>query len=158
MRKITNPFKDLPGYNCFGCSPGNAHGLRMTFYEEGDEIISRWDPKERFQGYLNVLHGGIQAALMDEIASWTVYVKAKRAGVTSKMEIRYFRPVDASGGTLTLTAKLEGMRRNLADILVRLFDPERNLCAEARITYFTYSEQKSRESLYYPEHGKFFGE
>lgn len=35
-RKVLNPFKDLDGYNCFGCSPGNQIGLQMNFYEEAD--------------------------------------------------------------------------------------------------------------------------
>ena len=24
MKKIINPWKDLEGYNCFGCAPNNA--------------------------------------------------------------------------------------------------------------------------------------
>ena len=158
MRKIMNPFEKLPGYNCFGCSPDNPHGLRMTFTEEGEEIVSRWDPDNHFQGYLNILHGGIQAALLDEIASWTVYTKAKRAGVTSQMKIRYFRPIRVDEGIVTLRSRLSAMRRNLAEIRAQVFNAENVLCAEAEITYFTYSEAKSREALYYPDPRKFFEE
>lgn len=156
MRKIKNPFAGLKGYNCFGCSPDNPSGLQMTFYEEGDELISVWDPKNHFQGYLNVLHGGILATLMDEIASWTVYVKHKAAGVTSKMEIRFLKAVFTDRGQLTIRSRIVAARRNLLDMNVRLFDNEGILCSEATVTYFTYSEKKSRESLYYPDHSAFF--
>ncbi len=128
----------------------------MTFSEEGEEIISHWDPKKHFQGYLNVLHGGIQATLMDEIASWTVYTKAGRAGVTSRMNVRYYKPVMVDEGTLTIRAKLEGMKRNLAEVKVQLYNSRNILCAEGTVLYFTYSEEKSKESLYYPGAEDFF--
>jgi len=88
MRKISNPFTGLDGYNCFGCSPDNISGLHMTFYEDDEELVSVWDPKDHFHGYLNILHGGIQATLMDEISSWVVYIKLRTAGFTSKLNVR----------------------------------------------------------------------
>ena len=158
MRNIKNPFRKLEGYNCFGCSPDNSLGLKMSFIEDGDEIISKWDPENHFQGYHNVLHGGIQATLIDEIASWVVYVKLKVSGVTSKMEVRYLKTMYVDEGELTIRAKVIGMRRNLADIEVRLFNHTGELCATGLLTYFTFSSKKSREMLYYPEYEKFFEE
>ena len=32
MKKIINPWKDMEGYNCFGCSPDNEAGVRMEFF------------------------------------------------------------------------------------------------------------------------------
>jgi uncharacterized protein (TIGR00369 family) len=151
MRRLRNPFADMEGYNCFGCSPGNHDGLQMNFVETGDEIVSTWEPNARFQGYRNVLHGGIQATLLDEIASWVVYVKLKRSGVTSKMVVRYLKPVIVNGGTLTIRARVKEMRRNLADIEARVINAEGQVCSEAMITYFTFSPEKSRESFFYPE-------
>lgn len=156
MRKIANPFRKLEGYRCFGCSPDNPQGLKMTFFEEGDEIRSEWNPHDYFQGYHNVLHGGIQATLMDEIASWFVYVKLMVSGVTSSMDIKYKKTVYVDRGTLTLRARLIEKRRNLADIEVTLFDSEGTLCAKGMITYFTFSPEKSRELLWYPEPEDFF--
>ena len=84
MKEIKNPFLDRKDYCCFGCSPANHIGLRMKFYEEEEFVVSEWLPRSEFEGYANVLHGGIQATLMDEIASWTIYVKAGTGGVTRK--------------------------------------------------------------------------
>ncbi|MCX6282817.1 MAG: PaaI family thioesterase [Bacteroidetes bacterium] len=124
MKELRNPFVSLEGYNCFGCSPGNSIGLQMKFFEDGEEIVSQWEPKKHFQGYHTILHGGIQATLMDEIASWFVYVKLKSAGVTSKAEVRYIKPLYVDRGALTIRASLFRMRRNLADISVKIFDHE----------------------------------
>lgn len=42
MKKIINPWKGLEGYNCFGCAPNNEAGVKMEFYEDGDEVVSIW--------------------------------------------------------------------------------------------------------------------
>jgi uncharacterized protein (TIGR00369 family) len=156
MRKIRNPFKGLEGYNCFGCSPDNSSGLKLSFVEEGDELVSVWSPKSYFQGYHNILHGGIQATLMDEIASWVVYVKLDAFGFTSTMNVRYLKPVYVTDTMLTLRASVKELRKNLADIEVKLFDQHQNLCAWALITYFTFSKNKSIDRLYTPDHEEFF--
>ncbi|MCX6282550.1 MAG: PaaI family thioesterase [Bacteroidetes bacterium] len=157
MKELRNPFVSLEGYNCFGCAPGNSIGLQMKFTEEGDDLVSYWEPKRNFQGYHTVLHGGIQATLMDEIASWFVYVKLKSAGVTSKAEIRYIKPLYVDRGVLTIRASLLQMRRNLADISVKIFDSDNVLCAESLMVYFTVSPQKAKETLYYPGPQSFYG-
>jgi len=128
----------------------------MDFTEAGEEIVSSWEPRQHFQGYLNVLHGGIQATLMDEIASWFVYVKLKSAGVTSKAEIRYFKPLFVDHGKLAIRASLGRMRRNLADINVKIFNESSELCSEGIITYFTVSAGKAKQTLYYPGHEAFY--
>jgi uncharacterized protein (TIGR00369 family) len=158
VKRLRNPFTRLEGYNCFGCSPDNPLGLHLVFTEEGDEIVSHWHPDKNFQGYFNILHGGIQATLMDEIASWTVYVKVKTAGFTSKAEIRYLKSVGMDQGPVTLRSRLKQMRRNLADIEVQLFDKNNTLCAQGLLTFFTFPLDKSKESMYYPDHGQFYND
>ena len=156
MTHLRNPFASLEGYNCFGCSPANPLGLHLVFTEEGDEIVSHWHPDKNFQGYFNMLHGGIQATLMDEIASWFVYVRLKSAGVTSKAEIRYIKPLYVDKGILEIRASLLQMRRNLADIQVRIFNGDHVLCAEGLMVYYTVSTVKAGETLYYPGPESFF--
>lgn len=94
---------------------------------------------------------------MDEIASWTVYVKVKTYGVTSRASIKYRKPVFVDKGALLLRSKVLSVRKNLADIEVKLFDSGSQLCAEGILTFFTFSEEKSREGgLYYPGPDAFF--
>ena len=47
MKKIINPWRDHPEYNCFGCCPDNPIGLHMEFYEDGDYIVSKWTIKAK---------------------------------------------------------------------------------------------------------------
>lgn len=157
MRKIYNPYTKVPGYNCFGCSPDNETGLQMEFKEEGDLITCNWEPLHRFEGYRTVLHGGIQATLMDEIASWYVQVKMRTAGVTSRMNVKYKSPVYTTQGTIKLQAQLKGTRKNFADIYVSL-SQNGHLCSEADLVYFTFPEKVAKKRLSYPDFDHFFKE
>ena len=86
MQKIINPWLHKEGYNCFGCAPENPIGLHMHFYEEGDKIVSFWQPQEQFQGWVGTLHGGIISTLIDETAGWAVSRKLQ----TKETQIHYF--------------------------------------------------------------------
>jgi uncharacterized protein (TIGR00369 family) len=158
MRKINNPFLKREGYHCFGCSPEHLTGLQLTFFEDGEEIMSTWSPSRQFEGYHGVLHGGIQATILDEIASWVVYVKIKVAGVTSSMQVRYHKPLYLVDGPLTIRSKVLRMRRNLAEIESKIFNNKNELCSEAIVTYFTFSEKKSKELFFYPGEEAFFND
>ena len=155
-RKIFNPYRDLKGYNCFGCSPNNMDGLRLEFIEDGGYLRSEWQPEDKFQGYINILHGGIQATLLDEIASWCVQIKLKTTGVTSSMEIKYKRPVYSDKGKIKLVAKIINQRRNLVDIHAELFSSIGELCAEGNITYFTFPKKIAEKNFNFPDFEKFF--
>lgn len=88
-KKLYNAYEQHEGYNCFGCASGNEHGLQCEFYEEGEYITCYWTPRPEFQGFFHVLHGGIQATLIDEIACWNVFAKVKSAGVTVELNTKY---------------------------------------------------------------------
>ena len=156
MKKILNPYTNIEGYNCFGCSPDNEHGLRMNFVEDGDCLTCDWEPRGYLAGYNNVLHGGIQVTLMDEIASWFIQIKLKTAGVTSNMNIRLKRSVPVKEGNLKLKAWLKEIRRNLVDVNVELINPDGKLGAGGVITYFTFPPDVAKEKLYFPNHDEFF--
>ncbi|MDL2228291.1 PaaI family thioesterase [Bacteroidales bacterium OttesenSCG-928-K03] len=151
---IKNPFNDIPNYSCFGCASANEHGLRMTFYEEGDYMISVWEPQYHFCGYNDILHGGIQATLCDEIASWTVYVKRNCSGVTSRLTMKYRKPVLVAKGNITLKSKITDIKRDkFVTIEVKLYDGEGELCAEGETIFWMFSKEESVEKYGFPEGG-----
>lgn len=149
MIKITNPFND--GVNpCFGCADNHPFGLHLEFYEDDEGLQCTWDPGEHFQGFPGILHGGIQTTLMDEIASWTVFIKGKTAGVTSGMRIRFKRPVMVGRGNIILRSNVKSTGSKQMVLFTQLFDSGENLCTEGDITYFIYPEHIAREKFRYP--------
>lgn len=145
MRKVKNPFIHKDGYDCFGCSPDNPIGLHMEFYENGDEVVSFWRPQEHYQGWVGVMHGGIMATLADEIAGWVVMRKMQTSGVTSRLNMRYMKPLLVSDEQVTLRAKITGQKRNYVTIAVTLENSKGEKCAEAEAVYCTFDAQRALE-------------
>ena len=143
----------MEGYRCFGCDPHSERGLRMEFYEDGDCIVSRWKPRPEFQGWVDTLHGGIQATLADEISSWVVFRKFQTSGVTSRMEVRYLKPVHTSDDYITLHATVARQRRNVVDIEVKLYDSHGQLCTEALCIYFLFPKEKAHSEFHFCDCG-----
>jgi uncharacterized protein (TIGR00369 family) len=156
MSKIHNPFVGREGYNCFACAPDNTHGLHMEFFEEGEEVVSRWQPQQHHQGWGDILHGGIQTTLMDEIASWTIFAKKHVAGMTTKLEIKFLKPVFVSGGELTVRARISSSKRNLVLVQTHIFDNQGDKVAEGMIYYFTFTPEQAREKLNLPGVEEFY--
>ena len=154
-KKIRNPF-DADAYQCFGCSPGNPIGLKLTFEEEEGKLIAFWDPAPHFQGYMNVLHGGIIATLLDEAGAWCIYVTAGTSGVTSSMTVRYLKPVYISKGTVRIEAELVTLQEKSGLYRCRLYDGEGRYCVEADIEYFLYPENIARQRFHFPGREAFY--
>ena len=157
MRPIINPY-NLEANQCFGCSRSNPIGLKLDFFEEGDEVLCYWSPRSELQGYLNVLHGGIQTTLLDEIASWTVNVKVGPAGFTSSINIQFKKSVYVNRGDLLLKAKYRETIDKIAWIDTSLYDNKNQLCTTAEIGYFVLPEEIARERYWYPGKDAFFHE
>ena len=156
MKKLRNPFRQFEGYQCFGCDPQNPYGLHMEFYEDGEDLVSEWQPRKFLQGYGNVLHGGIQTTLLDELASWIVYVKARTGGVTAHVDVKFKRAVYVNQGPLTVRGRLKETNRRFATIEAELYDSGGQITTSAHIRYFIYPQEEAREKLYYPGHEAFY--
>ena len=145
MRRIINPYLRLEGYNCFGCCPDNPVGLHMEFFEDGDDIVSYWHPKDYYQGWHEVMHGGILSTLVDEIAGWVVTRKLQTAGVTSRLSVSYMRPVKVSETQLTIRAHIREQNHGFVFIAVTIADSQDEICVEGEAVYRALSKEKSQE-------------
>ncbi|MDL2282892.1 PaaI family thioesterase [Odoribacter sp. OttesenSCG-928-G04] len=149
-REMYNAYAEQEGYNCFGCSPHNPYGLKCQFVDEGEYVTCRWSPSENYQGFLNVLHGGIQATLIDEIACWAIFAHSKTAGVTTDMQIKYRKAVYVDQGDIYLRAKVIKANRRLVTAQVELFNADNELAAEAEVVYMVYPEELARKKMNWP--------
>jgi acyl-coenzyme A thioesterase PaaI-like protein len=101
------PFQDqIPDNLCYGCGPGNEHGLRIKSYWEGAESVSTFVPQPfHAAGPAQFLNGGVTATIVDCHCVCTAvadhYRREDRAigtmpliwCVTASLKIEYFRPV-----------------------------------------------------------------
>ena len=121
----------------------------MRFFEDGDDIISIWRPTQNHQSWINTLHGGVQAVLLDEVCGWVVFHKLHTAGVTAKMEMRYHKPVSTLQDYIKLRGYLKEMRRNVAIVIGEIYSAEGELLCECVCTYFTFPQDTAKETMGY---------
>ena len=77
---------------CFVCGKRNEHGLRLDFELIGeDRVRTEFTPPKRFQGWKDVLHGGIIATILDEVMVNAAYLR-KIMAVSAKLEIKLRGP------------------------------------------------------------------
>lgn len=155
MKKIRNPY-NLVENGCFACSDTNPIGLKLTFEESDRFVHATWTPTGYYQGYKNLLHGGIISTLLDEIGAWCVNVKLGTAGVTSELKIRFLKPVWLTKGDITLQAEIIENRERSVLLKCCLFDSAGVLCAEAETSFFVYPEEIARKRLHFPGKEAFY--
>ena len=151
MKKIKNPWIPLTdkGYNCFACSPTNPCGLKMEFYEDGDDIVSFWTPDDNFQGWMNTLHGGIQATIMDESAGWLISRKFQTSGMTTNLNVKYKKPVPTGKDIkIEVRARVKEVKRNFVFIEATI-SHEGTICSTGELTVYCFSKEIAEKDFFF---------
>jgi len=118
---------------CFVCGVDNPFGLQLKFYDlEPGEVLVEFTVPERFQGYPGIVHGGIVAAMLDEVTSRTLMgeVEAPRFMYTARLEVRYRKNVPV-GQPLRILGHAGKNKRHTATATGEIFGPDGELLAEA---------------------------
>lgn len=123
--------------------------LNFTTFAIVWKNIRIWKPQPQFQGWIDTLHGGIQAVLLDEICAWVVLRKLQTTGVTSKMETRYMKPVNTNDSHIVLKASIKERKRNIVFVEAAIYNNKEELCTKALCTYFTFSQEKAKEEMHF---------
>lgn len=119
--------------HCFVCGVSNPVGLNLRFYESGPgEVTAEYTAPHHFQGYPGVVHGGIVAAMLDEIAG-----RAHMGGdpprfmYTARLDIRYRKNVPV-GKPLRLVGRAGKNRERTATANSQIYGADGSLLAEAQ--------------------------
>lgn len=80
-------------HGCYGCGRDNPEGLRLQFAETADGVEVLYTARDDLRGAPGVVHGGIQATLLDETLCMTAYAKRGHPVVTGELTLRYVKPV-----------------------------------------------------------------
>lgn len=71
------------------------------------------------------------------------------SGMTSRMEVRYHKPISTNEEYITLRACVEQQRRKIIDIRVKIFNSKDELCSEALCIYFLFPKDKARDEFHF---------
>lgn len=143
------PWPEVKAYShCFVCGEKNSSGLRVKFYSDGKVARAEFTPTEKSAGYKDLFHGGLLAALLDE-----VMIKALIANdwvaVTTKMSVSYKRPAKV-GEKILLKGEIVENKRRVVSTKAEAANKEGELLAEATGKYYIVEgelKQKLLESL-----------
>lgn len=98
---------DNPDNFCFGCGQHNEHGLRMSFtHSKPNGVETTYTAPAHTCGSPGVVHGGVQAAILDEAVGFAMHAYHEdaeggasaddpewRRVVTVEFDLRYRKPV-----------------------------------------------------------------
>ena len=76
---------------CFVCGPHNPLGLRLRFVEQDGAHTGEFRPTDLHVGYEGIVHGGILAAVLDDVMANLLYRRGQYA-LTARMELRFHAP------------------------------------------------------------------
>lgn len=123
MSRMKNKLKLMDDRHCFVCGENNLYGLKLKFDLEGDVLKTRFKPDKRYQGYADIVHGGIIGLILDEMMVnllWKLGMDVVTAEYTVRLKEPVFideeleftsRKVDDKGRLITVEAqarKLDG--------------------------------------------------
>lgn len=130
---------------CFVCGKNNPKGLHITvkYHREAAAAETELALPREYQGWADVIHGGILATLLDELMAHAVWHFAG-PGLTISMETRFHHPLKPEEpirvrGVLTA---LNGSRRTAEAEIIRVADGKKIASGKSR---FLLLEEKSRD-------------
>lgn len=85
-----------PDDRCFGCGHSNPQGLKLVFWPTPEGVEAEYEAAESLAGAAGVVHGGIQATLLDEVLGVAIHVAEGHGDhhyVTADFSLSYRRPV-----------------------------------------------------------------
>jgi acyl-coenzyme A thioesterase PaaI-like protein len=122
---------------CLICGLENPVGLHLHIYEtEPGMVETTYTAPDHFQGYPGILHGGILAALIDELggrAHMGSDPLNPRFMFTAKLEVKYRKNVPI-GKPLKIVGKAGKSKTKSAEAWAGIYDAETNdLLAEGNV-------------------------
>jgi uncharacterized protein (TIGR00369 family) len=76
---------------CLLCGSDNPDGLNLSFETSGDSTSTKVNFPEKYQGYRKIVHGGMIAAVLDEVMIKHIY-SAGYVTVTAELTTKFLKP------------------------------------------------------------------
>jgi acyl-coenzyme A thioesterase PaaI-like protein len=149
--------KQANSRQCFVCGVENPFGLHLKFYEEEPGRVSAViTVPEHFQGYPGVVHGGIIAAMLDEVSGRTMLRgDPPRWMVTAKLDIRYRKPVPTET-KIYLEGRAKEDNGKVAVVTGTIFSADRTILAESEAVMVNLPGKLAEQAAFGPEDWKVY--
>ena len=117
---------------CFICGERNPIGLKVKFEIDKENMRSTgtFTPRREHEGFRNIMHGGLQSALLDE-AMVKLLWEAGISAVSAALQIKLMRPAKI-GQKIAIEGWVESQKGRLILTAARLKDSDGNVLSEAK--------------------------
>ena len=139
--------KQANSKHCFVCGKENPYGLKLEFNEIAPgEVVVEYTVPEQFQGFPGVVHGGIVAAMLDEVTG-RVHIGGfpPRFMFTARLDIRYRKNVPI-GKPLRIVGHSVKNKERTAVATAQIFGPEGDVLAEAEALLVNVPDEVSSQA------------
>lgn len=131
---------------CFICGIDNDMGVKAQFYElDNKELVALCNINEEMQSYPQRVHGGISAALLDEVIGRAIMIDCPDAwGVTAELNLKYKKPVPLNT-PLKVVARITRLTRLIFEGTGEIILPDGEIAVTASGKYMRVPLEKISE-------------
>ncbi|MBX3065441.1 MAG: PaaI family thioesterase [Anaerolineae bacterium] len=135
MSEHNHDHQQPSSFMCFVCGVNNHDGLQVRFFNDGENAVrAEVSIDDRFQGFPGIAHGGVVAALLDEIVGRAgLSGNPNRLMYTGKLEVKYRQHVPLHTA-LTLKGRIDKDRGRIVQASGELYTADGAILAEATAT------------------------
>ena len=84
----------LPAYrDSFFCSPDRPDGIQLAMTYEDHSVLCDVFVDNRFEGYTNVVHGGMVFGILDVMIWYAIFMETQKICMTRKTDTDFLKPV-----------------------------------------------------------------
>jgi uncharacterized protein (TIGR00369 family) len=136
--------KTIPNYPyCFVCGDKNKIGLKIKFFFDQGKAKAHFTPTPEFEGYKDILHGGILSALLDEVMIYSIIAQGIIT-VTVQMEVKFKKPAKI-GEKLYLEGQMTEDKGKVLFTEGKIFGQDGTIIAEAKGKFYRAKGEMKKE-------------
>ncbi len=98
---------------CIACGKNNPIGMKLVFNVDGDTLWTKYSFPREFQGYKQIVHGGMIALLLDEIMVNLPLRKDKIPAVSYEISVKLRKPLKINESVTARAYYLEFDKRKM---------------------------------------------
>ena len=124
------------GDNCFVCGKDNPIGLKLVFEYSKNSAFCSFSLSKEFEGYNNIIHGGIISTILDESMA-KVVINSGFIGITGFIEIKFLNPLYVDKRAKVFSKIVESKKR-IFFTTAKIIDEDKQVIAKAKAKFIKY--------------------
>ena len=128
--------------NCFACGKTNPIGPKLEFsINSENQVETFFTPPKEWSGWGEIVHGGLQTVILDEISAWAIVLLIKKFTLTINARVEFLRPLYVDE-QLKATAEIEKIEDDIIYVSSVILNERKKICTKGRFIFKVVSKEK----------------